>query len=114
MALGLMVQLGFSRDKTRDWQTGKLISIEQGIPESSPGIVLAGTNPPLVIHAEYKAWTYIIETENMVYGFSAQSEHPRPFTINSQVKFALEPKGRVFLITGYLLGWPTNQESARH
>jgi hypothetical protein len=98
LALNVLVTASYSKDKKRDWQTGKLISIEAGIPESSPGIITQGTAVPLVLHAQYKVWIYTVETETMIYGFSARSQKPRPLTINSEVKFAFQPKGDVFLL----------------
>ncbi len=97
LAFSLIVIPSLSKDKKRDWQTGKLVSIEEGIPKTSPGIILPGYSP-LVVHATYRVWIYTVETETMSYGFSVQSQHPRPLTINSQVKFALEPKGKAFLL----------------
>jgi|SRR5713226_6869035 len=103
LAFNLLATMILATDKTRDWQTGKLISIEQGGSESSPGIILPnGTGGGLVTHAEYKTWIYTIETADMIYGLSARGqgwhERPRPFTIGNQVKFALDSKGNAFLV----------------
>jgi hypothetical protein len=97
LAFSQIVTPSFSKDKNRDWQTGRLVSIEEGVPETSPGMILRG-NPPLVVQAKYRVWIYTLETEAMSYGFSARSKSPRPLTINSQVKFALEPNGKAFLL----------------
>jgi hypothetical protein len=91
LSLTLAVLPGVSKDKHREWQTGKLMSVEQG-NQSGPGVV-TGT---VVIPTTYKLWTYTVETDTMVYGFSAQGkglhERPRHLTIGSQVKFALGEK----------------------
>ncbi|SRR5258708_9603769 len=91
-----------SKDKEREWQVGTLISIDLGVPESSPGLVLPnGNGGGLVVHSEYKMWIYTLETENMIYGCSERGrgwhERPRPFTIGKQVKFTLDEKGNAFL-----------------
>jgi hypothetical protein len=36
LVFNLLATIVLATDRTREWQTGKLISIEQGIPESSP------------------------------------------------------------------------------
>jgi hypothetical protein len=88
-----LATVSFAKDKGRDWRTGKLVSIEAGVPRSV-GVVVGNIVAPV----QYKSWVYTIETETMSYGFSAESSHPRSFTINSQVKFVLEANGKALLL----------------
>lgn len=97
----LLAVPGFSKDTNRDWQTGKLVSIEQGFPESSPGIITSG----MVVNAKYPTWVYVVETETITYAFLERPRglprrymHPRSFTLGSQVKFALGSKESAFLL----------------
>lgn len=91
---------GVSKDKHREWQAGKLMSVEQGT-EAGPGIV-TGTTNPLVIPTTRKVWTYTVETDTMVYGFSTRGkglhERPQHLTVGTQVKFALGEKEDVWLL----------------
>jgi hypothetical protein len=103
LAFTLLATIVLASDKTREWQTGKLVSIEQGIPGSSPGVILPnGTGGGLVVPANYKTWIYTLETETMSYGFSEPGhgwhQRSRPFTIGNQVKFALDSRGNGFLV----------------
>jgi hypothetical protein len=100
LSLTLAVLPGVSKDKNREWQTGKLMSVEQGT-QAGPGIV-TGTASPVVIPTTYKTWTYTVETDTMVYGFSAIGkgwhERPRHLTIGKEVKFALGEKEDAWLL----------------
>ena len=94
----------FSKDKKRDWQTGKLVSIEVGDSTTLYSVTTTqstGTAVPLT----YKTWVYVVETDTMVYQFAAYTgfwgeDHPYPFTIGRDVRFALDPNkpDRAYLI----------------
>jgi hypothetical protein len=100
LSFTLAVLPGVSKDKKREWQTGKLIGVEQGT-QSGPGVV-TGTTNPLVIPTTYRTWTYTIETDTMIYGFSAIGkgwhQRPRNLSIGKEVKFAFGEKEDVWLL----------------
>jgi hypothetical protein len=100
LTLALAVLPGFSNDKKWEWQTGKLVSVEQDA-ESAPGIV-TGTTTPLVIPTTLKTWTYTVETDTMINGFSARGkgwhERSRLSSIGKDVKFAFGDKENVWLV----------------
>jgi hypothetical protein len=102
LACGLLATPALTEDKHRDWQTGKLVSIEQGVSGSGLGVILPNTNPTFVAPTQYRIWVYTIETEARSYGFSAPGtgwhQRARPLTIGNQVKFALGAKADAFLI----------------
>ena len=93
LVVGLMATPALSKDKNHDWQMGKLVSIEEG--DAREAYVQSGV---VILPVKYKTWIYAVETETMRYELSAQSDKPRPLTINNQVEFALEPKGKAFLL----------------
>jgi hypothetical protein len=100
LAICLLARESFPGDKSRDWQTGTLISIEQG-SESGPGMITSG----VVVNSKYPTWVYVVETETMTYAFlegphglPRRYMHPRPFTLGSQVKFVLGSKESAFLL----------------
>ena len=97
LCLTLVALPGVSKDKKREWQTGKLISVEQGT-EAGPAIPTGTTTIP----STYKTWTYTVETDSVVYGFSARGkglhERPRHLTIGNQVTFALGEKKDVWVL----------------
>jgi hypothetical protein len=99
LGLTLMSDLAKDKNQVRDWETGKLVSIEQGIPDRSPGIVVQPSpySVPAVLSATYKSWIYTVETEAMIYGFCERyHEHPRPFTVGNRVKFAFGQRAMRF------------------
>jgi hypothetical protein len=102
LSFTLIVLPGVSKDKKREWQTGKLISVEQGTEAGAGVITGKTTTTPLVIPTTYKTWTYTVETNTMVYGFSAIGkgwhERPHNLTIGKEVKFALGDKEDVWVL----------------
>jgi hypothetical protein len=100
LSLTLAVLPGVSKDKQREWQTGKLISIEQGA-EPGPGIV-TGTTNPVVIPTKRKIWTYTAETDTIIYSFSTRGkgfhERSQHLTVGKDLKFALGGKQDVWLL----------------
>lgn len=90
---------GLSEEKKRDWQTGKLISIEE--PARGSVAIVKDVSPPRLIVVNYKIWIYRVEIESTTWVFVAGGkghEHPRPFTVGKEVKFALDSKGNAYLI----------------
>jgi hypothetical protein len=83
-----------ARPPDRDWQTSKLLSVEEG-----PVTHVAGPG----FYSECQEWLYTVETETLTYVFSAHTGtwcvgHPHPFTVGAQVKFALAGKGKAYLV----------------
>jgi hypothetical protein len=104
LALCLVATPILCKDKKRDWQTGKLVSIKEAPPKQGP-IFIPGGAGGLAVPTEYEKWIYVVETDTMVYEFSAYTgafvrDRPHPFVIGSEVKFALDPekKERAYLI----------------
>jgi len=91
------------KEKERNWQTGKLISIERGVPENY-GVIVPPASGGLATPITIGTWVYTVETGTMVYEFvervGAFSDHPHPFTVGQKIKFALDAKkeGRAYLI----------------
>ncbi len=85
----------FSQDKKRDWQTGKLISIEEGKPTTDYLATGPGSGERTIAHT-YRTWIYTVESDTVVYQFSAlvdtwKAMDRYPLTVGGQVKFALDP-----------------------
>jgi len=100
--MALVALPSFSKDKQRDWQTGKLVSLEEGSAERV-GYVSRSQNSVVGGYSECRNWLYSIETDTITYVFSAHTgawcaNHPQPFTVGAQVKFVLEPKGKALLL----------------
>ena len=88
----------FSEAKKRNWQTGKLISIEEAAPGSVA--IIKDVSPPLIIPVKYKIWIYRVEIDSTTWVFVVGGkghEHPRPFTVGKEIKFALDSEGNAFL-----------------
>ena len=102
MTLTALATLGFPKDQKQGWQSGKLTNVQEGSPQNIA--VITGNQYSLAGgYSQCKNWLYLVETETMTYVFSAHTgawcaDHPRPFTIGSQVKFMLGSKGKAVLV----------------
>ncbi|SRR6266849_10052341 len=102
LVLSLVAAPSLSKNTKLDWQTGKLISITEASPERI-GIVTGSQSSVVGAYSECRTWLYTVETDNMTYIVSAHTgawcaNHPHPFTVGVQVRFALGQKAKAFLI----------------
>ena len=103
-ALTLIAASALANDKNekKEWQAGKLVSIEEGTPQEV-GYVIRNQGSVVGGYSECRNWAYTVETDTMTYVFFAHTgawcaDHPRPFTVGNQVKFLLEPKSKARLL----------------
>ncbi len=93
LAFSSAVAPALSKEKNREWQVGRLVSIEPRASKPSSEATSA-----FFASEANRAWIYTIETEAITYAFSSQSEEPRLLTINSQVRFAFGQRDEAFLL----------------
>ena len=81
------------KEKNRDWQAGTLTRVESN-DEGTAALPVAGAVVVLPIHE----WTYLVETDSMVYAFGRKSPRSLNVTVNGRVKFAIDKNARAYLI----------------
>jgi hypothetical protein len=82
-----------SKEKKRDWQMGTLTRVESN-DEGAAALPVAGVVVVVPIHE----WTYVVETDSMVYVFGRKSPRSLNVTVNGKVKFAIDKNAKGYLI----------------
>ncbi|HYX68877.1 MAG TPA: hypothetical protein VE825_07075 [Terriglobales bacterium] len=96
LAFTLLAASAFCQDKSRDWQTGKLVSIQAGKTTIDYTVAGPGSDGKTIPH-ESRQWIYVVETDTTIFQFSAYfsvwtDDNPSSlFPVGREVRFALDP-----------------------